>query len=123
MAAPSVDDLARSFERRQLPVPVVEVDTGGERHDEDGGGEPVDDQAERWPPAGVGNELATVWMMPKTTPTARGAGSDRPASGLGVRADVIVSRLVPGMAGASRATLLFGDGRPGTDLVVALRSR
>jgi hypothetical protein len=39
---------------------VVEVDAGGDQHDEDGRGDPVDDQAERRPPAGVGHIVAPV---------------------------------------------------------------
>jgi hypothetical protein len=41
-------------------VLVVEVDADGDQHDEDGGGDPVDDQAERRPPSSVGNKLAAV---------------------------------------------------------------
>src|SRR4029453_5924238 len=37
-----------------------EVEPGGDEHDEDGGGDPVDDQAERRPPASVGHKLAPV---------------------------------------------------------------
>jgi hypothetical protein len=39
---------------------VVEVDADADQHDEDGGGDPVDDQAERRPPAGVGDIVAAV---------------------------------------------------------------
>jgi hypothetical protein len=38
----------------------VEVDTDGDQHDQDGGGDLVDDQAERRPPPGVGHVVAAV---------------------------------------------------------------
>ena len=38
----------------------MEVDPDGEQHHQDGGGDPVDDQAERRPPASVGHKLAAV---------------------------------------------------------------
>ena len=39
---------------------VVEVDAGGDEHDEDRRDDPVDDQAERRPPASVGHIVAAV---------------------------------------------------------------
>jgi len=39
---------------------VVEVDPGGDQHDQDRRGDPVDDQAERRPPASVGHIVAAV---------------------------------------------------------------
>jgi hypothetical protein len=52
---------------------VVEVDADGEQHDEDGGGDPVDDRAERRPPASVGDELAAA--IPASTAMTRGRPS------------------------------------------------
>jgi hypothetical protein len=39
---------------------VVEVDAGGDQDHQDGRGDPVDDEAERWPPAGVGDIVVAV---------------------------------------------------------------
>jgi hypothetical protein len=39
---------------------MVEVDADGEQHNQDRSGEPVDDQAERRPPASVGHKVAAV---------------------------------------------------------------
>jgi hypothetical protein len=39
---------------------LVKVDAGGDQHDENGGGDPVNDKAERRPPASVGNKVAPV---------------------------------------------------------------
>jgi hypothetical protein len=44
-------------------VLMVEVDADGDQQDEDRGGDPVDDEAERRPPASVGNIVAPV--LPK----------------------------------------------------------
>jgi hypothetical protein len=39
---------------------VVEVDAGGDQEHEDCRGDPVDDETERWPPAGVGDMVVAV---------------------------------------------------------------
>jgi hypothetical protein len=39
---------------------VVEVEAGGDQEHEDGRGDPVHDEAERRPPAGVGDTVVAV---------------------------------------------------------------
>jgi hypothetical protein len=58
---------------------VVEVDADGDQHDQDGGGDPVDDRAERRPPASVGHKVAVVlpqvlnpWPVKPTTSSHAG---------------------------------------------------
>jgi hypothetical protein len=52
---------------------VVEADASGDQHDEDRGGDPVDDQAERRPPSGVSHILAAV--LPKSVVLVPGGGA------------------------------------------------
>ena len=54
---------------------MVEVDAGGEQLDQDRGDDPVDDQAERRPPAGVGNKAAPVLPQVLEPMAARPAAS------------------------------------------------
>ena len=55
----------------------MEVDADGDEHDEDRGDDPVDDQAERRPPAGVGDIVGPV--LPQVLdPMAGKAGHQQP---------------------------------------------
>jgi hypothetical protein len=84
---------------------VVEVDAGGDQEHEDGRGDPVDDEAERWPPAGVGDMVVAV--LPEVFESVAGeAEHQQPCrSGDGRRGTTTKS---PATA-ASAATML---GRP-----------
>src|SRR5215216_3244143 len=55
---------ASSLNRQTLAAALmVEVDPGGDQDDQDGSDEPVDDQAERRPPASIGHIVAA--LLPK----------------------------------------------------------
>ena len=47
-----------------------QLDACDYRDGQDGGGDPVDDGAERWPPSGVGDELGV--MLPKVLQAVAG---------------------------------------------------
>jgi len=56
---------------------VVELDPDGDEHDQDRRDDPVDDQAERRPPASVGDKVAPV--LPQVLgPMAGEAGHQQP---------------------------------------------
>jgi EmrB/QacA subfamily drug resistance transporter len=72
-------DLGSADRLREFPIfgctpGSVEVDSSGDFDGEDGGDEPVDGDAERWPPARVGDEMAPV--LPEVFGPVRGVGED-----------------------------------------------
>jgi hypothetical protein len=60
---------------------VVEVDADGEQHDQDRRDDPVNDQAERRPPASVGHKLAAVLPPTRSSAGARAATSGASPAG------------------------------------------
>ena len=60
---------------------LVEVDSCGDFDGEDGGNEPVDGQAEGWPPARIGHEVGAV--LPQVLRPVREVGDDEDPGSLG----------------------------------------